>query len=141
MRPTKSHSRFTKFAKSTAKYSGKPQAFILALLVIVVWGITGPLFDFSDTWQLVINTGTTVVTFLMVFLIQNTQNRDAEAVQIKLDELIRSTAGAHNVLLDLEELEDEELDRIRRTYERLAEMARQRLEKGKSDTDVVGLEP
>ncbi len=140
MRPTKSRSLFTKFAKTTAKYSGKPQAFILALLVIVVWGITGPLFHFSDTWQLVINTGTTVITFLMVFLIQSTQNRDAEAVQIKLDELIRAMAGAHNVLLDLEELEDEELDRIRLSYERLAELARQQLKSGKTDTDVVGVE-
>jgi low affinity Fe/Cu permease len=140
MRPTKTHSRFTKFAKATAKYSGKPHAFILALLVIVVWGITGPLFGFSDTWQLVINTGTTVVTFLMVFLIQSTQNRDAEAVQIKLDELIRAMSGAHNALLDLEELEDEELDRIRLSYERLAEFARQQLKRGKSDTEVVGME-
>ena len=140
MRPTKTHSRFTKFAKATAKYSGKPQAFVLALLVIVVWGITGPLFDFSDTWQLVINTGTTVVTFLMVFLIQSTQNRDAEAVQIKLDELIRAMSGAHNALLDLEELEDEELDRIRLSYERLADIARQQLKRGKTDTEVMGVD-
>jgi low affinity Fe/Cu permease len=140
MRPTNTHSRFTKFAKGTAKYSGKPQAFVLALLIILVWVITGPLFGFSDTWQLVINTGTTVVTFLMVFLIQSTQNRDAEAVQIKLDELIRATVGAHNGLLDLEELEDEELDRIRLSYERLAELARQQLKRGKSDTEVVGMD-
>lgn len=140
MRPTKSHSRFTKFAKSTARYSGKPQAFVLALFVIVVWGLTGPLFGFSDTWQLVINTGTTVVTFLMVFLIQSTQNRDAEAVQIKLDELIRAMSGAHNALLDLEELEDEELDRIRLSYERLAELARQQLKRGKPDTEVMGVD-
>jgi low affinity Fe/Cu permease len=140
MRPTKSRSVFTKLTKSTAKYSGRPQAFSLAVLVIVVWGITGPLFDFSDTWQLVINTGTTVVTFLMVFLIQSTQNRDAEAVQIKLDELIRAMAGAHNVLLDLEELEDEELDRIRLRYERLAELARRQLARGEADTDVVGVD-
>lgn len=140
MRPTKSHSLFTRFAKGTAKHTGKPQAFILALLVILVWGITGPLFGFSDTWQLVINTGTTVVTFLMVFLIQSTQNRDAEAVQIKLDELIRAMAGAHNALLDLEELEDEELDRIRLSYERLAEIARRQLKRGQSDTDVMGMD-
>ena len=123
MRPTKTHSRFTKFAKAIAKYSGKPQAFILALLVIAVWGITGPLFGFSDTWQLVINTGTTVVTFLMVFLIQSTQNRDAEAVQIKLDELIRATQGAHNALLDLEELEQDSLDDFKRKYGALAAAA------------------
>ena len=140
MRPTKSHSRFTRFAKITAKYTGKPQAFLLALLVILVWGITGPLFGFSDTWQLVINTGTTVVTFLMVFLIQSTQNRDAEAVQIKLDELIRAMSGAHNALLDLEELEDEELDRIRLSYERLAELARRQLKRGQSDTEVMGMD-
>ena len=140
MRPTKSHSLFTRFAKSTAKHTGKPQAFLLALLVILVWGITGPLFGFSDTWQLVINTGTTVVTFLMVFLIQSTQNRDAEAVQIKLDELIRAMSGAHNALLDLEELEDEELDRIRLSYERLAELARRQLKRGQSDTEVMGMD-
>jgi low affinity Fe/Cu permease len=140
MRPTKIRSRFTKFAKSTARYTGKPQAFVLALLVIVVWGITGPLFHYSDTWQLVINTGTTVVTFLMVFLIQSTQNRDAEAVQIKLDELIRAMSGAHNALLDLEELEDEELDRIRQSYERLADLARRQLKRGRSDTEVMGMD-
>jgi low affinity Fe/Cu permease len=106
-----------------------------------VWAVTGPLFGFSDTWQLVINTGTTVVTFLMVFLIQNTQNRDAEAVQVKLDELIRATDGAHNALLDLEELEEHELNRIRATYAQLAKKARAELLKGGLDTgrpDVSG---
>jgi low affinity Fe/Cu permease len=92
--------------------------------VIVVWGITGPIFGFSDTWQLVINTGTTIITFLMVFLIQNTQNRDSEAMQVKLDELIRATQGAQNALLDLEELEEDELDRIKAGYEEIAEQAR-----------------
>jgi low affinity Fe/Cu permease len=103
-------------------------------VVILVWAITGPLFGFSDTWQLVINTGTTIVTFLMVFLIQNTQNRDSEAIQIKLDELIRAVKGAHNALLDLEELEDEELDRMRDYYERIAERARGALRAGIRNT-------
>jgi low affinity Fe/Cu permease len=92
--------------------------------VVAVWAVTGPLFGFSDTWQLVINTGTTIITFLMVFLIQSTQNRDSEAMQVKLDELIRATHGAHNALLDLEELEEEELDRIKAGYEKIAEQAR-----------------
>jgi len=97
------------------------------------------LFGFSDTWQLVINTGTTIVTFLMVFLIQNTQNRDAEAIQVKLDEIIRVTEGAHNVLLDLEELEDEELDRLHGLYEKLAGHARSELRRGKTDTGVLDI--
>jgi low affinity Fe/Cu permease len=109
--------------------SGKPAAFVLAVMVILAWAITGPIFGFSDTWQLVINTSTTIVTFLMVFLIQNTQNRDSEAIQIKLDELIRAAKGAKNALLDLEELEDEELDRIHHQYELMAEHARAALKK------------
>ena len=104
MRPTKSRSRFGRLAKATARVTGRPAAFILAVSVILAWLLTGPLFRFSDTWQLVINTGTTIITFLMVFLIQATQNRDAEAVQVKLDELLRATAGAHNALLDLDSL-------------------------------------
>ena len=140
MRPTKSKSRFTHFAKSTARATGRPSAFVAAVGVILIWAITGPLFGFSDTWQLVINTGTTVVTFLMVFLIQSTQNRDAEAVQVKLDELIRAMKGAHNALLDLEELEEEELDRIRAHYASLAQRARADLRGGKVDTGVSEVE-
>ena len=115
---------FTRFAQQTARASGRPLTFALAVGTIVAWALTGPLFGYSDTWQLVVNTGTTVITFLMVFLIQNTQNRDAEAMHIKLDELIRSVAGARNQLLDLEEFEDADLDRIRAAYIALAERAR-----------------
>ena len=139
MRPTKSKSWFTSFAKWTARASGRPATFALAAGIIVVWAVTGPLFGFSDTWQLVINTGTTIGTFLMVFLIQNTQNRDTEALQVKLDELIRVTEGAHLVLLDLEELDDRQLDKVRDTYERLAAKAREDLKHGKDDTGVPDL--
>jgi len=124
MRPTKSRSWFTRFTKTTARASGKPMAFIVAALTVVVWGLTGPMFGFSDTWQLVINTSTTIVTFLMVFLIQATQNRDAEAMQVKLDEIIRAIGNAKNELLDIEELEEKDLDRIRKTYEEMARKAR-----------------
>jgi low affinity Fe/Cu permease len=140
MRPTKSSSRFTSFAKATSRAAGRPSAFVVAGAIILVWAVTGPLFNFSDTWQLAINTSTTVVTFLMVFLIQNTQNRDSEALQVKLDELIRSMEGAHNVLMDLEELEDHELDRIRGTYANLAKEAREDLRKGKEDTGRPSVE-
>ena len=136
MRPTRSRTWFTRFAKWTAKIAGRPVAFVAAVAIIVLWAITGPLFGFSDTWQLVINTGTTIITFLMVFLIQSTQNRDAEAIQVKLDELIRLSKGGHNALLDLEELEEEELDAIREEYCRIAEDARARLRRGEHDTDV-----
>ena len=122
--------RFTRFAKAAAHFTGRPACFLLALIVIVVWAMTGPLFKFGDTWQLVINTGTTIVTFLMVFLIQNTQNRDTEAIQIKLDELLRSHRPANNALLDLEELEEEELDELRKSYEALARRSRQRRDEG-----------
>ncbi len=134
MRPTRSRSWFSRFAKWTARTAGRPSAFAVATGVILVWAVTGPVFGFSDTWQLVINTGTTIVTFLMVFLIQNTQNRDSEAIQVKLDELIRSIDGAHTALLNLEELEEEELDAIHREYCRLAERARRDLQRGKYDT-------
>lgn len=106
----------------------------MAVAIILIWITSGPFFGFGDTWQLVINTGTTIVTFLMVFLIQNTQNLDSEAMQVKLDELIRSIEGAHNALLDLEQLEEEELDGIRNKYQRLAERARADLRKGNRDT-------
>lgn len=136
MRPTRSTSLFSRFAKWTARATGRSVTFALAVFIVLTWGLTGPLFDYSDTWQLTINTGTTIVTFLMVFLIQATQNRDAEAVQIKLDELIRATQGAHNALLDLEELEEEELARIRAAYEALARRARARLAAGGRDDDA-----
>jgi low affinity Fe/Cu permease len=125
---------YTRLAKAAAHFSGRPLTFLLAVAVIVVWMVTGPIFHFSDTWQLVINTGTTIVTFLMVFLIQNTQNRDTQAIQIKLDELIRATNGAHNALLDLEELEDASLDEFRKKYEALAEAARKQLGDTTNDT-------
>jgi low affinity Fe/Cu permease len=117
---------FTRFAKRAAHFTGKPACFLLALAIVLLWAVTGPLFGFGDTWQLVINTGTTIITFLMVFLIQNTQNRDTEAMQIKLDELLRSHRPADNALLDLEELEEEELDELRKSYEALARRSRDR---------------
>jgi low affinity Fe/Cu permease len=141
MRPTKSNSAFIRLAKNTSRASGRPSAFLLASLVVVAWLFTGPLFHYSDTWQLVINTGTTIVTFLMVFLIQNTQNRDSEAVQVKLDELIRATQGAHTALLDLEELEDAELDDIRANYRALATSARDALRRGEVDTGIPDVAP
>src|ERR671925_752020 len=104
---------FARLATGAARAMGHPTAFVIAVLVILGWAVTGPLFHFSDTWQLVINTATTIVTFLMVFLIQNTQNRESAAVQLKLDELIRCIEGAHNALLDLEELDQDDLERIR----------------------------
>jgi low affinity Fe/Cu permease len=119
-----SSSPFSRFAKWTARATGHPAAFIIAALIVVVWGVTGPIFKFSNTWQLVINSGTTIVTFLMVFLIQNTQNRDSHAVQLKLDELIRAVNGAHNALLDLEGLEEADLERFRVRYEELAHCTR-----------------
>ena len=125
---------YSRFAKSASRFCGRPYVFVVALLVIVAWVVTGPIFGFSDTWQLVINTGTTIVTFLMVFLIQNTQNRDTEAIQVKLDELIRATKGAHNALLDLEELEEDALDAFRTKYEALATAAREELRTGAQDT-------
>lgn len=128
-------SRFDRAAKWAAHVTGRPLTFLLALSVVLVWGVTGPIFEYSDTWQLVINTGTTIVTFLMVFLIQNTQNRDTIAMQLKLDELIRAMKGAHTVLLDLEELSDDELAQIMKQYQELAAKAREELREGRSDVD------
>jgi len=128
---------FAAAARHIASASGRPGAFMLATGCIALWALTGPWFDYSDTWQLVINTGTTVVTFLMVFLIQNTQNRDSEALQLKLDELIRAIKGANNAMIDLESLDQEQLDRIRETYTALAEKARAGHQAGKDDTTVI----
>ena len=126
---------FSRFAKLAARESGQPRTFAFAALLIVAWLVGGPMFGFSDTWQLVINTTTTIITFLMVFLIQNTQNRDTEAIQIKLDELIRATQGAHNALIDLEEMEAPQLDAFRRRYQRLAAQSRRDIEQGREDID------
>ncbi len=127
---------YARISKSVAHVTGRPGTFVLAVAVIVVWLVTGPLFGFSDTWQLVINTGTTIITFLMVFLIQNTQNRDTTAIQLKLDELIRATNGAHNALLDLEELDEAALEAFRGRFEALARAAREGRLQGLPDTDT-----
>ena len=119
---------YAHFTKSFARLSGKSTTFIMAITLIIVWLLSGPIFHYSNTWQLVINTATTIITFIMVFVIQNTQNRDTEAIQVKLDELIRATQGAHNALLDLEELEDDQIDLFRDHYESLASQARQQLD-------------
>jgi low affinity Fe/Cu permease len=113
------YGRFRYFAHWLSIASGSPLAFLIALMSILVWGITGPLFHFSDTWQLIINTATTVITFLMVFVIQNTQNRDTRAIHLKLDELLHGVAGARNSLVHLESLSDDELDRLQKEFERL----------------------
>jgi low affinity Fe/Cu permease len=133
--------RFSSIARRIAVLSGRPAAFLAAVSAVILWALSGPLFDYSTTWQLVINTATTIMTFLMVFIIQNTQNRDTEAMQIKLDELIRATQGAHIALLDLEELDEEQLERYRRSYEKLARQARERLRSGRLDTDAPDIKP
>jgi low affinity Fe/Cu permease len=130
---------FTRFSKRASRATGQPAAFLIAMSIILAWAVTGPIFHFSDTWQLVINTGTTVITFLMVFLIQNTQNRDTQAMQLKLDELIRSHEGAHTALLDLEELSEKELRHFQALYLKLAAEARETLRKGGQDTNVPGV--
>jgi low affinity Fe/Cu permease len=130
---------YSAVAKSVARVAGRPITFTIALLTITVWLASGPIFGFSDTWQLVINTATTIVTFLMVFLIQNTQNRDTEAIHLKLDELIRVTQGAHNVMLDIEQMEEKTLDGLRVRYEALAMAARDASKRGVSDTDAPEL--
>ncbi|HEV8214312.1 MAG TPA: low affinity iron permease family protein [Gemmatimonadaceae bacterium] len=130
-------SPFRRFAHSISRAVGTPSAFVLACLIIVVWGVTGPLYDYSDTWQLAINTGTTIVTFLMCFVIQNTQNRDSQVVQLKLDELIRAVEAARTELVDMEDLSDEELHRLQHQFEalrRTAEAARRARESGQAST-------
>jgi low affinity Fe/Cu permease len=143
MQSVKSKSRFTRFAKAASRATGRPLTFIVALVIIIAWAVSGPIFGFSDTWQLVINTSTTIVTFLMVFLIQNTQNRDSEALQLKVDELIRAMEHAHNALLDLEELDEDQLDLIRVDYAKLAQRARDELVRRgeKSDMPEIKEEP
>jgi low affinity Fe/Cu permease len=131
----KNRSWFQRFSSKLAQLSGKASTFLLAVILIIVWALTGPMFGFNDTWQLVINTSTTIITFLMVFLIQNTQNRDTAAIHIKLDELIRAQAGAHNALLDLEELDELTLQEFRNRYEELAERSRNGIKTGSQDTD------
>ncbi|HYX64821.1 MAG TPA: low affinity iron permease family protein [Burkholderiales bacterium] len=133
--------RFGSLARSISTLVGRPAAFAIALAAVLVWGASGPLFHFSDTWQLIINTSTTIVTFLMVFVIQNTQNRDTAAIQIKLDELIRATQGAHNAILDLEQLDEAQLAAYLKRYEALAAAARARLLSGKLDTDAPDVKP
>ena len=127
--------RFSSIARHIAVLAGRPTVFLAAVAIILLWGLSGPLFGFSDTWQLIVNTSTTIVTFLMVFIIQSTQNRDTAAIQLKLDELIRATQGAHNALLNLEQIDDEQFERYRRSYEKLAAVARKKLADGELDTD------
>jgi len=128
----KLRSVFNLVAKKASYAAGTPWTFLGAVSIVLIWALTGPVFKFNDTWQLVINTGTTIITFLMVFLIQHSQNADTAAIQIKLDELIRVTAAANNELLDLEELDEERLEEIRRTYEQMARDATKALEKARS---------
>jgi low affinity Fe/Cu permease len=129
-------SPFTRIAAGTARLAGRPATFVLMSLLVVAWALAGPYFGYSDTWQLTINTGTTILTFLMVFLIQATQNRDAAAIQIKLDEIIRALEGAHNAMLDLEELDEADLVKLRESYLVLAERARKAIDRGVPDTGV-----
>jgi low affinity Fe/Cu permease len=136
MENTHARSYFTRLTKATSRLTGRPVTFAVVVFLVLAWAVSGPFFHYSDSWQLTINTATTIVTFLMVFLIQATQNRDSEAIQIKLDEVIRSLEGAHNALLDLEELEEEDLVKLRANYLELAERARKALEKGEPDTGV-----
>ena len=132
---------FSYIARRIALLAGRPGTFVVAVTAVLLWALSGPLFGFSDTWQLVINTTTTIITFLMVFIIQNTQNRDTEAIQLKLDELIRATQGAHNAMLNLEELDDEHLERYRASYRKLSALARTKLDQGELDTDSPEIKP
>ena len=128
---------YSEFSQAFAHVSGRPVAFAMALGLTLLWLVTGPIFRFADTWQLVMNTISSIVTFLMVFVIQNTQNRQTDALQIKLDELIRATHGAHNVLLDLEDLQEDNLEEFKARYLALARRAREDLKRGKQDTDAA----
>lgn len=132
---------FLRFSKSLSVAAGKASTFTVAVALIVAWAVTGPFFGYSDTWQLIINTTTTIITFLMVFLIQNTQNRDTEAIQVKLDEIIRALEGAHNELLNVENLSEEELDNFRQRYEKLAVVAKDQLKNGLQDTNCPDVIP
>jgi low affinity Fe/Cu permease len=132
---------FSRFASRTAQLVGHPYMFILAVVVLVVWAVSGPFFGFSDTWQLIINTGTTIITFLVVFLIQNTQNRDAKALHLKLDELIRSHVPARNDMIDIEKLSDEELDQLETRYAAIFEANRARKERRQLQTGETKTRP
>jgi low affinity Fe/Cu permease len=132
------NSAFRKFAQKTSEYTGSSWAFIVAVLIIAVWAVTGPMFGFSDTWQLVINTGTTIVTFLMVFLIQNTQNRDAKAMHLKLDELLRGVEGARTGMVDLESCSDEELATYQKEFERIRELREVSPRLAQKEADKLG---
>lgn len=126
--PNSKPSLFTRFAKFTSSATGRPSAFIAAAFIVFIWAVTGPIFKYSDTWQLVINTGTTIVTFLMVFLIQNSQNRDSLAIQLKLDELIKAVNEARNEMIDVEDLDEQELVEKREEMAKLAEEAHETIE-------------
>jgi low affinity Fe/Cu permease len=127
---------FLRVSKWVSEALGRPVAFVVALAAVVLWAVTGPLFHYNNLWQLTINTGTTIVTFLMLFLVQSTQNRQGEAIQIKLDELIRAVKGAHTRLVDLENASEEEMRELRERYQRLAEITRERVAQGDGDTDA-----
>ena len=131
---------FSKFARVLSNCLGSSVAFVSALLLVVLWSITGPFFEYSENWQLVINTSTTIITFLMVFLLQNTQNHDTIAIQLKLDEIIRGLKGAHNELLKVEELPDEKLKEVLELYENLASQVKNKIKAGESDVDTPEIE-
>ena len=132
--------KFVEISQKIAELTGKPVCFIAASSFIIIWAVSGPLFGFSDTWQLVVNTSTTIITFLMVFLIQSTQNRDAEAVHMKLDELIRAGEGTHLALLDIEELDEDDFQAFRKLYAAIGQEARDRLMKGEGDVYTPEIE-
>jgi low affinity Fe/Cu permease len=140
MKRTRPLGLFARLSKGTSRLAGRPTTFVVIVLLVLAWAITGPIYDYSNTWQLVINTATTIVTFLMVFLIQATQNRDSDALHLKLDEIIRALEGAHNAMIDSENLDDEDLARIQKRYLELAERARTRIDRGKPDTGVPDIQ-